>query len=332
VAQTLADVGFKERSDLQQMIRNSPEAFFAELGEPLLLVAEELRPSTAVDDRIDLLAIDPTGAFVVIELKRGNDRLHLLQALSYAAMISNWTPDQAATLLSSLAQCPETEARSKIENFIEGDTDSINQVQRIILIAEEFDYEVLVTAEWLSERYQIDIRCHRIKLSCDNQMHYLTCSCVFPPPELAQAAICRKRAPRLSGNDSDAWATWDEALAEVSQPVADFFRNELARGRSSYLPKRMLRFDCMGRKRWILSARNDRVYVWQRGRFADDIAFWIGKLGEGAGVEPVKNGECLRFFMRTPEQFEAFCSAITMSSTDFQFSADAASYQSDDDS
>jgi len=77
-----AEAGLLERTDLQQMIRNAPNEFFAELGEQLLPLGEEVRPSEVVDDRIDLLGVDSEGATVIIELKRGAHKLQLLQALS----------------------------------------------------------------------------------------------------------------------------------------------------------------------------------------------------------------------------------------------------------
>ena len=88
--QSLGEVGLKERYDLQQMMRQNADAFFAEMGEKLLLVGEEVCPTDVVDDRIDLLVVDKEAAVVVIEIKRGSNRFHLLQALSYTAMISKW--------------------------------------------------------------------------------------------------------------------------------------------------------------------------------------------------------------------------------------------------
>lgn len=54
----LPQTGLKERYDIQQMILNSPDDCFAEMGEPLLVLGQEVRPTDFVDDRIDLLAID----------------------------------------------------------------------------------------------------------------------------------------------------------------------------------------------------------------------------------------------------------------------------------
>jgi hypothetical protein len=84
----MAQVGLLERGDLQHMIRQSPDAFFQELGEDLKLVGEEIKPADFVDDRIDLLAIDKLGRSAILELKRGTHKLHLLQAIAYAGVYS----------------------------------------------------------------------------------------------------------------------------------------------------------------------------------------------------------------------------------------------------
>jgi hypothetical protein len=187
-AKPLSEAGILERSDLQRMICNAPDEFFAELGEELLQIGEEVRASDVVDDRIDVLAVDRTGAVVIIELKRGAHKLQLLQSLAYAAMISDWEPKHLATERAGFANKPVIDASEEIEEFLSEEGTSLNASQRIILIAEDYDYEVLVAAKWLSEKHSIDILCWKIELAADGSAEYLSVACIYPPAELADAA------------------------------------------------------------------------------------------------------------------------------------------------
>ena len=116
------------------MIVNTPGAFCDEIGEKLLLMGEEIVPTDVVDDQIhDVLALDEQGSTVVVELKRGLNKLHLLQALSYAAMVSEWDSVQGldnAQLAKRKKSAAEGHRRAEC-------------TQRVLLIAEEYDYQVL---------------------------------------------------------------------------------------------------------------------------------------------------------------------------------------------
>jgi hypothetical protein len=144
----LATAGILERNDLQQMIKNAPAEFFAELGEQLLPLGEEIRPSEVVDDRIDLLALDADGAAVIIELKRGAHKLQLLQALTYAALIADWTPDRLTSERARFSGTSEDEAEEEIDEYLNEGSSTLNASQRVILLAEDYDFEVLATAKW----------------------------------------------------------------------------------------------------------------------------------------------------------------------------------------
>ena len=118
---TLADVSITERYDLQEFISNSPDAFFREIGQELFLLGKEVEPSKNVQDRIDLLAVDKEGTSVVVELKRGNHKLHMLQAISYAGMISQWEPDDFLQLLDDDQQ--EARGSGRIGRAVAGNTE-----------------------------------------------------------------------------------------------------------------------------------------------------------------------------------------------------------------
>ena len=143
---SLAAVSITEKYDLQEYICNSPEAFFEEIGQSLFLIAKEIEPSDVVEDRIDILALDKDGQAVVIELKRGHHKLQMFQAISYAGMVARWEPDDFLGRLDADMQ------EKLMDDFLEVEKEEINLHQRIILIAEAFDYSVLVGAEWLTER------------------------------------------------------------------------------------------------------------------------------------------------------------------------------------
>lgn len=301
---SLAECSITERYDLQEFIANSPEAFFNEIGEELFLLGKELVPSKNVQDRIDLLAIDKEGVCVVIELKRGNHKLQMMQAISYAGMISHWHAEDFLELL-------DQNQRESLADFLEGDIDDINRQQRVILIAEAFDYALLVGAEWLSEQFSVNISCCRIALATDSatDSEYLVCSNVYPAPELATEAISRGRG---GVKRKVRWSDWETALSNVSnQAVVDYFNEQIAQNRPCYLPRRGLRYRVNGKRRLNVHARQKKAYVWQIGRFENDIAFWQERITDKESVKPVKDGRCLRMFLESKDDFEKFNFATT---------------------
>lgn len=304
----MSDAGLTERYDLQNMIKNSPDPFFQEMGEKLLLIGEEVRPTDFVEDRIDLLGVDQQGSLVVVELKRGSNKLQLLQALSYASMVSKWEHGDIIAQQQRFSGQSEDEAEEEIEQFLLQDVASLNDSQRVVLVAEDFDYEVLITAEWLSEVYDVDIRCFRLALSAEDKAEFLTCTCIYPPPEITKHAMKRGRKGRASPAK---WSDWDDALEAIdNEAIVEFYKRELDSGRENYLKKRTLYYRFADRRRFFLAARKKTVYVWQYGRFPDDEAYWSKKIGEHIDIKPVKEEKALRFFLSQGRDFEQFLDAI----------------------
>ncbi|MFO1078018.1 MAG: hypothetical protein U1E73_09900 [Planctomycetota bacterium] len=246
---SLAEAGVLERADLQSCIANSSEAFFAEIGERLFLIGQEVVPSTTVADRIDLLAADPEGAIVIVELKRGSNKLHMLQAISYAGMLAHWSADEFRSLMPG-------DRWDALCDFLEVDVEELNRRQRILLVAEAYDYALLSGAEWLSERHGVDLRCCTVSLATDTATgaEYLACASVYPPPALAEQSVARTRSVR--GTRPLKWSDWDDAIEAIqNRDLADFARREIDSGRENTPRRRILHFRLDGKRRWSLSVR-----------------------------------------------------------------------------
>ena len=314
---TLASASITERYDLQEFISNSSDAFFKELGLDLFLLGKEVEPSKTVQDRIDLLAVDKEGRCVIVELKRGNHKLQMFQAISYAGMIAQWSYEDLLQLL-------DEEKQEELADFLEVDPEEINREQKIVLVAEAFDYALLIGAEWLSDTYSVDIMCCRIALAKDseNSNEFLVCSNVYPAPELAQEAVARGQQNKRPAK----WADWESALAGIENPdVLNYFKKQLAENRESYLRYRDIIFRIDGKRRWFVKARQSSAYVWQRGRFDGDIEFWKGGLSDPLSIDPVKKGKCLRFYLTARKDFKFFHKAFTTELQDVDWISFAAS-------
>jgi hypothetical protein len=153
----------RERQDLQQWLRDSPDA----LGEPLFVLAEEYGDFEDARRRIDLLALDVEANLVVIELKRTDDGGFLdLQAIRYAAMISSMTFDDAVRAHEAYLQ-KRGKPGSATERILEflgiasPDEVAISKVPRIVLVSRDFSLEVTTTVLWLVER-GLDIKCLQV--------------------------------------------------------------------------------------------------------------------------------------------------------------------------
>lgn len=163
-ATTFSEEGIRERDDLQRLLRDQLEVLVPEA----MVIAEEFGSWTESRRRIDLLALDEDANLVVIELKRTEDGGHMeLQAVRYAAMVSNMTFEQVVDAHSSYlaARNRDDDAEQLILDHLgwdEPDEDHFAQEVRIILAAAEFSKELTTSVLWLNER-GLDIRCVRLK-------------------------------------------------------------------------------------------------------------------------------------------------------------------------
>jgi hypothetical protein len=160
----------------------------------------------------------------------------------------------------------------------------------------------------------------------DGQSEYLSCTCIFPPAELTQNSIRRRsigppRPPK--------WTDWDEVIAEIEEaPLAEFVRSEIALGRDNQVRRRLLRYKVDGVNRLFVWVKLKFATVQQKGRFTDDIAFWRERLGEKAEIDPIHEGKRLRFWLKSPQDFAVFRTAVANDLPGKEFSR---SIEADDD-
>ena len=156
---------FKEEQLLEEHLEDWIVADPSLLGEPLLIIGRQVIIPD-VKDRVDLLALDPQGNAVIIELKRGKLKAPVdMQALRYASYISKWQfedfENHAKAFLSG-SNDSDFNFNQAFQDFcfeasaIE-EVPDLNTDQRIILVGAEIKDKLGSVALWLGE-HSIDIK------------------------------------------------------------------------------------------------------------------------------------------------------------------------------
>ena len=205
-----------ERYDLQEAIVESWELFKNEIGLPsAYLIGDEIAPHTSTQNSIDLLAFNPDdSSLTVIELKRDRHKLHLLQAISYAAMVSTWDTE---ILISKIKNKCNPEPQELIDLI---NNNELNTDIKIMLIAEYYDPEVIITADWLSNNYSVDITAFAINLHKIGNEKFLTLEQSYPLKALTDVYEIRGKAKRKSRSSKAEEITWDDVLPKLEYSFA----------------------------------------------------------------------------------------------------------------
>jgi hypothetical protein len=202
-----------ERYDFQSAMIKSWETIKNEIGLPnSYLIGQEINPHKSVGNAIDLLAFNADdSSLVIIELKRDKNKLQLLQALSYAAMVAKWDKE---VLIHSVQRDINPETTELIE-LIE-DSELSDEVS-IILISEYYDPEVIITAEWLTNNYGVDITAFAVRiLKLENQI-FVQFDQRLPLKELDDVYEKRGRRKR---NKTNSDLTWEDLLPKFKYSFA----------------------------------------------------------------------------------------------------------------
>ena len=215
-----SEQSLKERFDIQEWIEKTPEI----LGEELLVIGKEvILPS---GKRLDLLCVDRQGHIAVVELKRDDSGSSVeWQAIKYASYCSKLLPNEIYRQYSTYLGKTEAEAEQAIAEFIDADIDALNSEQRIILVARQFNTEVLSAVLWLRE-YGLDIQCTRLApyIDTDNEL-FIKPETIVPLPEAKDYIERKEFKQRAAASSKGGWTgywfvnvgeghhrTWDDNI------------------------------------------------------------------------------------------------------------------------
>jgi hypothetical protein len=181
---TFAELGIRERDDLQAILRNKVEI----ISPDTLVIAEEFCDWEDSRRRIDLLGIDKDANLVVIELKTTRDGGHMeLQAIRYAAMVSAMTFEKAvSTLAAHMARMGQDgSAEKKLLDHLswsEPQEEDFAQDVRLVLCSADFSKEISTAVMWLNDR-GLDIRCVRMRPYRHGDRTLIDIQQILPLPE-----------------------------------------------------------------------------------------------------------------------------------------------------
>lgn len=174
------DLNLKERFDIQEWVESDATI----LGEELMIIAKELvLPSKK---RLDLLAIDKKGCLVVIELKRDFSGSEIeWQSIKYASYFSSLEDKEIIQIYANYAKYSLEQASADIEEFLNLEEDwkiALNKQQRIILVAGQFNSDVISAVLWLRE-HTVDISCVELSPFVDDKQLFIQANILIPIKE-----------------------------------------------------------------------------------------------------------------------------------------------------
>lgn len=189
---SFSELGFKERSHLQEWLAQNPEA----LGEELLIIQKEFDGFNDTRERLDLLAIDKQGDLVIIENKLDDSGRDVTwQVLKYASYCASLSKTQIINVYQDyLTKIGSTlKAEESISDFFENteiEEISLNKglTQRVMMVAGNFRKEVTSTALWLLN-YKLRIQCFKVTPFSLGEQLFMNIEQIIPLKEAVEYSI-----------------------------------------------------------------------------------------------------------------------------------------------
>lgn len=219
----LEDLGLQEREHLQEWVMANPDV----LGEGTRIITSEFDKFQAADgtvirDRLDVLAIDPSGRLVVAELKRGTAPATAhMQALNYAALMSRFGIEEIASMIAEAR--PSIREALEVPDDVGGITETLMtqfgmtldsiRSPRVVLLASDFPPAMTATVVWLNEQ-GIDFSLVRLRAyRLGNEGVVVSFARIFPVPDAEEFTVGRRSGE--SRNEVEDALPWDRKSLEL---------------------------------------------------------------------------------------------------------------------
>ena len=213
-----------ELYDLTDFIVNSPDEFFGEIGEEIFLIGAHERLGKSASAQVDLLGVDASGAGVAAVVDATAEEPALSRAITAASRLASWDAHRFFEKL------PEPRRRA-LRSFLGASISNLNQRQRVFIIGEKADGDLMSAAAWLDRR-GVDIVFVEAALGIDSASgdEYLICR-AFNAHQKLEAREPAPPAPGALDPDETAapepdWAELD--LEEGAEKDEILFGGELA--------------------------------------------------------------------------------------------------------
>jgi phage gp36-like protein len=197
-------------SELESWIVECPNI----LGEDLLIIAKQKEVQSV--GRLDLLAIQPDGGLVIVELKRGMaPREAVAQALDYASWLDKITEGELLEIAESHLKGPLDEAF--VDRFGK-DMPAINpHNHRILLVGSALDAAAERIINYLAQRYSVNLNAVFFRYAKLSTGQEILARSVLVAESVLQSATTSRREPSVS----ELLAT---ATARQVLPMVEAFR------------------------------------------------------------------------------------------------------------
>lgn len=203
-------------SDIEEWIIETPSI----LGEDLLVIASQYANFDRTDEMPDVLALDPDGKLVVVELKRDRaDSTTDLQAIKYASYCSTisagglqqdyrafwnerraeddqWTPEDVGEEFQNFLGDDLATTEDGYADFV------LDDRPRILLAAGSFGPEITTPVVWLEREFGLDIACVELEAHQQDGEMFVSSRRVLPIQEAEEYMAKRRQKERQQSRSS----------------------------------------------------------------------------------------------------------------------------------